>query len=315
MDDSLSYESFFKGAQKAAFRAMDDHGRGEYDEFALHAGVAIERLAKAVLVKKNPAYLIEFRNGNPDMLLYLCGDLELEIDQVRTVGAKDALKRLRRLSVLGPDPQLDLLIEIRNGAAHTSTGDKAKSHLPTLAVNIGALLRDLGLPEPAFWDRWTSAVGVAVDQKRSEIQREVEIRIKQARHLFEDRFVGLPEGSKEAILASPEQVGGLMLGPMTIKNGEKTMFMLTVIPCPACGAKASLSFAPLGRSSTGRLELEPEALQCRLCGLELNGAEEIKVSGADTDAATTSSSALFNFGPPLPFDVDVDVRWGETHTG
>lgn len=39
MDDSLSFEGFYEGAQKAAHRAMDDHGRAEYDEFALHAGV------------------------------------------------------------------------------------------------------------------------------------------------------------------------------------------------------------------------------------------------------------------------------------
>ncbi|WP_282794092.1 hypothetical protein [Streptomyces sp. CC224B] len=34
MDDSLSFESFLAGAKKAAHRAMDGHGRGEYDEFA-----------------------------------------------------------------------------------------------------------------------------------------------------------------------------------------------------------------------------------------------------------------------------------------
>ncbi|MFD7858577.1 hypothetical protein ACFV6B_30495 [Streptomyces microflavus] len=309
MDDSLSFESFFEGAKKAAFRAMDDHGRGEYDEFALHAGVAIERLAKAALVRRNPAYLIEFRNGNPDMLLYLCGDLEMEIDQVRTVGAKDAIKRLRRLSVLGPDSQLDLLIEIRNGAAHTSTGDKAKSHLPTLAVHIGALLQDLGLSELAFWGRWTSAVGVAVDKKRSEIQRDVEIRIKQARHLFEDRFVGLPDGIKETILAKPSD--GPMLGPMTMKNGNETLFVLTVAPCPACTANASLSLTPLGKSRGGGVNLVPDGLQCHLCGLELHSAEEINASGVDTKVSEMPMPTLFNFGRPLPFD----VQWGETHTG
>jgi HEPN domain-containing protein len=55
MDDSLSFESFYEGAKKAAHRAMDDHGRGGYDEFALHAGVAVEKLAEAVLVSKNGA--------------------------------------------------------------------------------------------------------------------------------------------------------------------------------------------------------------------------------------------------------------------
>ena len=34
---------------------MDDHARGEYEEFALHAGVAVEKLVKATLVSMNPA--------------------------------------------------------------------------------------------------------------------------------------------------------------------------------------------------------------------------------------------------------------------
>ncbi|MEE1807668.1 hypothetical protein [Streptomyces sp. BE133] len=46
MDESLSFESLLEGAKKAGHKAMDDHGRGEYDEFALHGGVAVERLAK-----------------------------------------------------------------------------------------------------------------------------------------------------------------------------------------------------------------------------------------------------------------------------
>ncbi len=55
MDASLTFESFLEGAKKAAHKAMDDHGRGEYDEFAaLHACVAIERLAKAVLGLEEP---------------------------------------------------------------------------------------------------------------------------------------------------------------------------------------------------------------------------------------------------------------------
>ncbi|MET7351559.1 hypothetical protein [Streptomyces mirabilis] len=67
MDESLSFESLFEGAKKAAHRAMDDHGRSEYDEFALHGGVAVERLAKAVLVSKNPVYLLDTRHeqGEP----------------------------------------------------------------------------------------------------------------------------------------------------------------------------------------------------------------------------------------------------------
>jgi hypothetical protein len=42
MDESLSYESFLEGAQRAAHKAMDNHARGDYDDFALFGGVAVE---------------------------------------------------------------------------------------------------------------------------------------------------------------------------------------------------------------------------------------------------------------------------------
>ncbi|WP_406165175.1 hypothetical protein OIE52_00855 [Streptomyces canus] len=203
MDDFLSFDSFLGGAKKAAHRAMDEHGRGEYENFALQGGVAIEKLAKAVLVSMNPVYLLEMRNGNPDMLLYLGGHLELSEDKVRTVGAKDAIKRLRTLGILPPNPQLDILIELRNGTAHTSTGDRAKSLLPAFIESSWTLLKKVGIDIGDFWERWSSAVIIAVDEQRSEVERDVEIRIRQSWHRFEDRFAGLPDSARERALAQP----------------------------------------------------------------------------------------------------------------
>ena len=193
MDESLSFESFLDGAQQAASRAMGDHGRGEYDEFALHGGIAVERLAKATLVQKNPVYLFEARNNSSvDMLLYFGGHLEMETKKVRTVGAMDALARLRRLKVLPADPQLDLLIALRNGTAHTNGGDEAKTLLPTLAETISLLLTEIDVPVARFWGRWSSAILAAIDIHTDEVQRDVALRIRQARHRLDDRLAGLP---------------------------------------------------------------------------------------------------------------------------
>ncbi|MFI8851687.1 hypothetical protein ACIGW3_16050 [Streptomyces sp. NPDC053499] len=136
MVDPLAYESFLEGAKKAAHKAMDDHGRREYDEFALHAGVAVERLAKAALVSKNPIYIVEMR-GSAEMLFHLGG--HRAASKVRTIGAGEAISRLRVLGVLSVDRQLDLLIDLRNGVAHSTGGEEAKSLLATLARTVGAL--------------------------------------------------------------------------------------------------------------------------------------------------------------------------------
>jgi hypothetical protein len=282
MDDSLSFGSFYEGARKAAWKAMEDHGRREYDEFALHAGVAIERLAKAVLVGRNPLYLVEMRNGNADLLLYFGGDLELDTNKVRTVGAGEALRRLRRMGILPPDPQLDLLIELRNGTAHTTIGNQAKVLLPTLTETIAVLLLDVGTNFHAFWGRWSSAVLLAIDKKRDEIQRDVEIRIDQAKHVFEDRFKGLSEDVKAQVLAAFEPHGprfdlGLKARWLDELPVGGDYFHLATVDCPACEGPATVRFLP---SENDTVRGSMDILYCDLCNLHLIGQDEVKASGA-----------------------------------
>ncbi|MGW2932973.1 hypothetical protein ACWDA7_14145 [Streptomyces sp. NPDC001156] len=262
MDDSLSFESLLKGAGKAARKAIEDHARSEYDEFALHGGVAVERLAKAVLIKRNPAYLVEMRNGNSDMLLYFGGDLDLDVDQVRTVGAKEALQRLRRLEVLPKkDAQLDQLIDLRNGTAHTTVGDQAKALLPSLAETVALLLKEVDLSVEGFWGHWTSMVNMAVDKQRSEIERNVQIRIRQARHLFEGRFKGLPDSVKERALQEPDD-GARLVSIIDGDDDGKLLVMISTLPCPACGAEANVQLLPVKFSTTG-VELIADLLSCQ----------------------------------------------------
>lgn len=267
MDESLSFESFLEGAKKAGHKAMDDHGRGEYDEFALHGGVAVERLAKAVLVSKNPVYLLEMRNGSPD--------------KIRTVGAKDAIKRLRTMGLLPPDAQLDLLIELRNGTAHTTIGDQAKALLPTLAENVAALLRSIGLRNDDFWGRWSSAMYIAVDRQRDEVERDVELRIRQAWHRFSDRFAGLPEGAMERVLEEPAEA----IRTITVSNRDDLLIGISSASCPACGGSAHVRFGPT-TSSRQSTRLEVTGLHCTLCSLDLNSHEEIRAAHVKITPAT-----------------------------
>lgn len=312
MDASLSFESFFEGAKKAAHRAMDDHGRAEYDEFALHGGVAFERLAKAVLVSKNPTYLVEMRNGNSDMLLHLGGDLDLEVKKVRTVGAREAIERLRRLGVLPKDSQLDQLIDLRNGTAHTAVGDEAKTLLPALAENVETLLKHLRQPVTAFWGRWSSAVHVAVDKERDEIQRDVEIRIKQARHLFEDKFSGMPDDIKELVLSAPTaEEGKYWLGDMTVLNGSDVLMASSRVKCPACTGVAMMTLVPTDRTGP-RAALVPDGFICHLCGLNLQGREEMAACKelARIDGSVVSIPSLAE-----AYELRSRVHLGETHAG
>ncbi|MGW2706971.1 hypothetical protein [Streptomyces sp. NPDC001340] len=267
MNDALSFESFFKGAKKAAHRAMDDHARREYDEFALHAGVAIERLAKAILVKMNPLYIAS-------------GKVQVVTGQnkftIHTITMSEALKRLAQLGIGKVTPSLQTLIELRNGTVHASGDDEAKDQIPTLATTIAAMLKHLGTPVDDFWGRWTSAVNTAVDRQRSEIERDVEIRIKQARHLFEDRFKGLPKELKERAVSQELHVATAAFDHLVEIDGKTfpSSIMTPGGPCPSCTAQTTLLFGMVDRSAD-HTQYAPDGITCHVCGLSLYGFDEM----------------------------------------
>ncbi|MFI2757844.1 hypothetical protein ACH5A3_03040 [Streptomyces echinatus] len=279
MDDSLSFESFLEGAKKAAYKAMDDHARGEYDEFALHAGVAIERLAKAVLVKMNPLYIAggKVHIGPQNKV------------KIYTISASEALARLQSLGVGKVDSDLKLLIEQRNGTVHAAGGDEAKTHIPTLARAVAAMLEHIGISEPDFWDRWTSAVNVAVDKLSNEIQRDVVLRIKQHRHIFEDRFKGLPDGAMEKFLQEHQPGGVVEIDTIAFTTDNRLSAVVGTTACPACGCRANLTLRPVTVVDTVE-DFAASALACPLCGLRLTGGAEIRASGTDMEKALIPTS-------------------------
>ncbi|MEU1455472.1 hypothetical protein [Streptomyces avermitilis] len=283
MDASLTFESFLEGAKKAAYKAMDDHGRGEYDEFALHAGVAIERLAKAVLVSKNPIYIVEMR-GSAEMLFHLGG--HRTASKVRTIGAVEAISRVRTLGILPVDRQLDLLIDLRNGVAHSTGGDEARSLLATLAKTIEALQEDLGGSLKSFWGRWSNTAQIAVDHQRDRTEREVQVRIGQARHRFEDRFAGLPQDVLEQAQAPLKtRRRGWFPAGIHKETGEPGPLM-GWLACPACANNALVIL----ESMDDQEGVATDIFQCMLCGLRLEGPEEFKAAQISVPGQSESDS-------------------------
>ena len=106
------------------------------------------------------------------MVLHVGGHVQLDEGRVRTVGASEAIKRLQKINVLQTDPQLDLLIDMRNGAAHTSPDSAhAKGMISPLTRTIETLLNDLGKQFDEFWGRWTNAVVNAVNEQEDQVSR------------------------------------------------------------------------------------------------------------------------------------------------
>ncbi|KOU94775.1 hypothetical protein ADK94_01055 [Streptomyces sp. XY593] len=120
---------------------------------------------------KNPIYVAEMR-GSAEMLFHLGG--HRAAGKVRTIGAAETVSRLRTLQILPTDGQLDLLIDLRKGVAHSTGGEHGRALLATLAKSVQALHVGLATPLASFWGRWDSAVRIALDHQRDQTEREVQ---------------------------------------------------------------------------------------------------------------------------------------------
>ncbi|MFF7198603.1 hypothetical protein ACFZAM_33460 [Streptomyces sp. NPDC008079] len=274
MDDSLSYGSLFAGAKKFAFSAWTSHNRhsGDRELFLLHAGVSIERLAKATLAKQSPILLME-TNAKEDLLLYFAGAVPSVETRIRTIGASVAISRLRKLGVLRPkDTDLDGLIELRNGVAHLAA-DTSEEFDPvlTFARTTTELLRHLGEAPGDYWGRMTSLANVVLSEASSQVEREVAIQIRGARHRFEERFLGLQADAMETYRAAAK---GIL---PTLRQLDDDVYFSQSRRCPGCRCPGILDakVLPLKEGSKEEIFFEVLVLSCKHCDLVIEGREQL----------------------------------------
>ncbi|MCX4734377.1 hypothetical protein [Streptomyces sp. NBC_01363] len=281
MDSPVAFERLYEGAKRFARLAMEAHAEQDQEVFLLHAGVSVERLAKAALARVHPTLLTEV-NGKDDMLLHFAGAVSKPPARLRTIGASTAISRLRRMDVLpqkksSEADDLDGLIELRNGVAHLGTGD-VEDYLGTFAATVDRLLLHVGQDRGSFWEFWSDTVQVVLDDRAGRLQKDVRLRMNQARHRFRTRFVDLPEGAVDSVeqTVSEHKLIVVEVGP------EKALFQ-TLSRCPACHREAATLLLAVDRDSLlFGMELAAEGLLCGLCGFRLTGADEVEAAGLPT---------------------------------
>lgn len=219
---------------------------------------------------------------------------EVGVDQL--VGVQ--LRRVRRqevqldpVRVLTADTDLDLLIAMRNGAAHAAPNSaQAKGMISPLAWTIETLLNDLGKPLDAFWERWTDAVKNAVNEQDDQVFRDVQLRITQAKHAFDDRFAGLRAEVKVRALTVPKSALSEWVETVEIRSGGVPVLKASGGDCPACGGRGVLTFEPTHQTGTDT-HYSSNGFACSMCGLQVNGPDEMAaLRKANTAAPGTVTS-------------------------
>ncbi|MEU6651267.1 hypothetical protein ABZ904_17940 [Streptomyces sp. NPDC046900] len=275
MDINRIFADLFPGARKFAHSALDALSKDDEEVFLLHAGVSIERLAKAVLAQKSPFLLLEMK-GNDDALFQIAG-LE-QSKKIRTIGAASAIIRLKRLGVLSQtkDPELDELIELRNGVAHlTAAHDGSFDALAKFVGTSTKLLAAWGdCSAECYWGPHHSLVELTLSEAGEKAARHFSRLIEQARYRVAQRLKDLPSTAVEALL-EVHSVREAVTWPAT-----RTMFLPR--KCPSCDNFGALLTGPPVLITKGRPgEAVPARFSCFICGLDLRTPEELASAGMD----------------------------------
>ncbi|GAB3949428.1 hypothetical protein [Streptomyces sparsus] len=281
MESPITFDRLYEGGKYFAHLAMEAHAEEKQEVFLLHAGVSVERLAKAALALVHPTLLTEV-SGKDDMLLHFAGAVSKPPTRLRTIGAATAIGRLRKMDVFPQRPSreaddLDGLIELRNGVAHLGTED-VEDYLGTFTATVDKLLLHAGRGRGSFWESWSDTAQVVLDDRAGRLQKAVRLRMGQAQHRFRARFGSLPAGVVDDVA---QTVGDR--GLLVVEVGPARALFQTLSQCPACEREAAALFLAVGKDTAlFDLELAAESLLCRLCGFRLSSAEEVEAVGLPT---------------------------------
>lgn len=275
MDIDKTFTGLISGAKKFAHSALDAHANDDEEIFLLHAGVSIERLAKAVLAKRSPFLLMEMK-GNDDALFQIAG-LE-QATKIRTIGAAQAIVRLKRLGILpqAKDPDLDELIELRNGVAHLlASHDGSFDGLTVFAKATTTLLDAWGeYGAEQYWGPHYRLVDLTLSEALEKAARHYHRLIEQARYRFTERTKGFsPATTKAYVEENSVQKALTWAGSHKVSLPRK---------CPACDNFAALfTSAPVLIKRGSPAEAFPRRLFCLVCQLDLRTAEDLTSAGMD----------------------------------
>jgi hypothetical protein len=298
--DVLLEESARREAQ-LALREFTDELYGQIVA-ALHAGMAVEHLAKRYLVSIGPVLIAE---NDLDSVLMLSGNGELarlRAHQIKTISATEACKRVKRLHPEFPyqSPRDDAIFVVRNAAAHLGVTDTfPMGQAVRLMVRlIDSLLEALEADADRLWGDSLPAVIALRDEVANEIKAIVIGKYTATTSRLAERVAGLDSSQRELVLRA---VSGQHYWEMERSHA---------FTCPVCSQQGWLecsqeyvgafesSLDAAGNPITlAETVLYPQIFYCSACGLQLEGDElgeadvpdSINIGVTEVDEATLES--------------------------
>jgi hypothetical protein len=307
------------GAERWMREALDAWTTDDQAKVALMAPMAVELLGKATLWRENPVLLVQLNDRHEVSLFLLATRPDLATKGVKTIGLQIVMNRLIKL--LGDLPVVkdrrERMVDVRNGAVHVGAGEQSRFVLLDCLAVVGVLLERLGIKQKDFFGPHIDVVDALLDERKTEISRQVVTKMAKARA----RLTRLEETLGEAVFkkATDElEEQRWTLDPDDFVNGGGGV----EVDCPECGSKARLfgdldvsgevdyDAEPLGGGQYEtiavpywQLRLGPQTFFCMVCNLQLHGTQELAEAGLPSRYFDVSSEEL---GPD--FDRDEHIR-------
>jgi hypothetical protein len=269
-----------KSARRLAQLALREFTDEDYGQVvaALHAGMAVEHLAKRYLVSISPVLIAE---NDLDSLLMLSGNgglARLRAHQIRTISATEACKRVKRLHPDFPyqPGRDDAIFVVRNSAAHLGVTDTfpMRQAVRLMVRLIDSLLEALEVDADSFWGDSLLVVRALRDEVANEVKAILTAKYSAAALRLAERVAGLDPTQRDLVLRA---VSGQHHWEMEQSHAHT---------CPVCNQQGWLEcsqeyvglFEP-GLDAAGNpitlaeTVLYPQIFYCSACGLQIESDE------------------------------------------
>ncbi len=291
----VNADDLYASAQRHAVRAFRARANNDHDDAALQFGVMLEHLAKSYLVGRHPTLVLE-RNFDFSTLLRLAGQGQrVKPGHVlKTIGLRGALERFGEMEAAGAPgagkkhaDRFELVLQARDGVAHVGASSAAADAVAELAVRGAVEILDKNnRTHDMFFGDWSTPARALLDEHATKVHQLVQLRLSLARDAFTQRFSGLTEQDRDAQLAT------LDVRPATVADDTKL-----AVTCPACTQHGVLTgtddidFEPDWDVEAGEsylsgvyatVILRADTFNCPVCGLRLNGTEQLTEAALDT---------------------------------
>jgi hypothetical protein len=274
------YRSLLDSARHHAHVALADFTKdgNEMAISALHAGIAVEHLAKCYLAMQHPMLLAD-KSCDVDTILHLTGKSELAKTppyNIKTLGAVEACKRVRYLlAEFRFNEQVDgFLFDVRNSVGHLGIAVDVRKAIRAMVRLAGPLLSAIGYDRVSFWGNKLQAVDALYDETISELEAILQAKYEAARNTLASALAGLDASQQAAFKAI-----------MVAKGIHSTSDYAEPYPCPVCQAQGWLICTreydfvddEANPKSYSLVFIEsvayPLLFECGVCRLELDESE------------------------------------------